>query len=251
MYATWTLATLAVAGYGLATAPGSSWSRPSSSTHSRRQGRSSGRRSNSATSRRRCSAAFRASTGRSRSACFHCRSHSRPRCGAPRRANDPGRQRDDRRSGDAGRPLPPRDARHRGLREHGRNDGRQTKRPRCRAAAATGISRCGRPGLTIARSAKKDRRADHPRAKRGVNCEEAPDGRALHVEMSGLWALRSVPVPKQGLIDHNPRQSASWPGERSEAADRTAKPRTRALATEQGPSSGPGSWGSNPCPAAS
>ena len=52
MYAVWTLATLAVAGYGLATAPWQLMARASCSTRWRRPARSSGRRSSSGTCRR-------------------------------------------------------------------------------------------------------------------------------------------------------------------------------------------------------
>ena len=64
MYVVWTLATLAVAGYGLATAGLAADARQRRcSTRSRRPARSSGRRRSSATSRPRCWAACRASTG--------------------------------------------------------------------------------------------------------------------------------------------------------------------------------------------
>ena len=64
MYVCWTLATLAVAGYGLGRTDAAADARlPRSSTRSRRRARSSGRRSSSATSPALCSAASRASTG--------------------------------------------------------------------------------------------------------------------------------------------------------------------------------------------
>ena len=64
MYVAWTLATLAVAGYGLATRGLAADARQPRLQRARdRRARSSGRRPSSATSRPRCSAACRASTG--------------------------------------------------------------------------------------------------------------------------------------------------------------------------------------------